>query len=147
MQTKLLLLLLLAVVVLGAAPQPCRAGADEDSVKALEVRRGEALMRGDTTAIGQMTAPEFIEISRLGTLRTRADNLRDVASGVLKLTSVHFDSTTVSIYGNVAILRAIADNTGTMRGFPFSGRIWITRIFVRRNGKWQAVAMQHTMIP
>ena len=66
---------------------------------------------------------------------------------MLKLTSVHFDSTTVSIYGDVAILRAIADNTGTMRGFPFSGRIWITRIFVRRNGKWQAVAMQHTMIP
>ena len=138
---------LVAIVMLVAAPQPCRAGADEDSVKALEVRRGEALLRADTTAIGRMTAPEFVEISRLGTLRTRADNLRDIASGALKLTSVRYDSTTVRIYGDVAILRAIADNTGTLRGFPFSGRIWYTRIFVKRNGQWQAVAMQHTMIP
>jgi hypothetical protein len=116
-------------------------------VRALETRRGEALLRGDTTAIGRMTAPEFVEVSRLGTLRTRADNLREIASGALKLTSVRYDSTTVRIYGDVAILRAIADNTGSFRGFPFSGRIWYTRIFVRRDGRWQAVAMQHTMIP
>lgn len=138
------LLLLVAAVV---APRTCQAGADEDSVRALETRRGEALLRADTTAIGRMTAPEFVEVSRLGTLRTRADNLREIASGALKLTSVRYDSTTVRIYGDVAILRAIADNTGSFRGFPFSGRIWYTRIFVRRDGRWQAVAMQHTMIP
>jgi hypothetical protein len=137
----------LLVLAVAATPRTGRAGADEDSVRALETRRGEALVRADTTAIDRMTAPEFVEISRLGTLRTRADNLREIASGALKLTSVRYDSTTVRIYGDVAILRAIADNTGSFRGFPFSGRIWYTRIFVRRDGRWQAVAMQHTMIP
>ena len=48
--------------------------------------------------------------------------------------------------GDVAVLRGIADNTGSFRGFGFSGKLWYTRVFVRRDGRWQAVAMQHTLI-
>jgi hypothetical protein len=143
-----------ALLVLGLAFAATRAGAEatpkptpEDEVRALETARGQALLHADTAAISRMTADEFIEVSRLGTLRTKADNLRDVGSGMLKLTSVKYDSVSVRIYGDVAILRGIADNAGVMRGMPFSGRIWYTRVFVRRDGRWQAVAMQHTMIP
>jgi hypothetical protein len=50
----------------------------------------------------------------------------------------------VRIYGDVAVLQGIADNMGTFRGFPFAGKIRYTRIFVRRNGRWRAVAMQQT---
>ena len=123
-----------------AKPNP----AAEDSVKALEEARGQALLHGDTVAISRMTAVEFNELSRFGTVRTRADNLRDVGSGMLKLESVKFDSLTVRIYGDVAILQGITDNTGTMGGMAFSGRIRYTRVFVRREGRWQAVTMQHT---
>jgi ketosteroid isomerase-like protein len=121
-------------------------GAAEDSVRAVEQARGRALVRADTTALARMIADEFVEISRFGTLRTKADNLRDISSGALKLITVRYDSTTVRVYGDVAVLRAIADNTGTMRGFPFSGRIWYTRVFVWRDGRWQAVTMQQTPI-
>lgn len=117
----------------------------EDSVRALEAARGQALLQADTNALSRLVALEFVEISRLGQVRTRADNIRDVASGDLKLTAVKYDSLTVSIYGDVAVLRGIADNTGTFRGFPFAGRIRYLRIFVRRDGRWQAVAMQQTM--
>jgi hypothetical protein len=116
----------------------------EDSVRVTELARGQALLRGDTTALSPMVGSEFFEISRLGTLRTRADNLREIATGELKLTSVRYDSLAVNLYGNVAVLRGIADNTGTYRGFPFTGRIRYIRVFVRRDGRWQAVAMQQT---
>jgi len=118
----------------------------EDSVRALEAARGQALLQADTNALSRLVAPEFVEISRLGQVRTRADNIRDIASGDLKLTAVKYDSLTVRIYGDVAVLRGIADNTGTFRGFPFAGRIRYLRIFVRRDGRWQAVAMQQTMM-
>jgi len=123
------------------------ASVEADSVRALETARGRALVNADTAAISRMTADDFVEITRLGTLRTKADNMRDLASGALKLTSVKYDSVNVRVYGNVAILRGIADNAGTLRGFPFTGKIWYTRIFVKREGRWQAVAMQHTPIP
>jgi hypothetical protein len=130
-----------------AEPASGRVTSPEDSVKALESVRAQALLHADTTALSRLTADEFIEVSRFGTLRTKADNLREIGSGILKLTSVHYDSLSVRIYGTTAVLRGIADNTGTLRGFPFSGRLWFTRVFVRRDGRWQAVAMQHTMIP
>jgi len=110
------------------------------------MRRREALLAADTVALSRMLAPDFMEISRLGTVRTRADNVRDIASGALHLTSISYDSLNVRVYGDVAVLTGIADNTGTMRGFPFSGRIRYTRVFVRRDGRWQAVLMQQTPI-
>src|SRR5437867_13256911 len=121
-------------------------GQVEDSVRAVEMSRRQALLAADTVALSRMLAPDFVEISRLGTVRTRADNIRDIASGALHLTSVTYDSLTVRVYGEVAILTGIADNTGTMRGFPFSGRIRYTRVFVRRDGRWQAVVMQQTLM-
>jgi len=136
--------LVIAAMLLGtsaAHPSP------EDDVRALETARGEALLKADTTAIARMTSDDFIEISRLGQIRTRADNLRELGSGALKLTSVKYDSLSVRIYGDVAVLQGVADNTGTFRGFPFAGKLRYTRIFVKRDGRWQAVAMQHTMIP
>jgi ketosteroid isomerase-like protein len=116
------------------------------SVCALETARAQALLKADTAALASMIADEFVEISRLGQLRTKADNLRDLTSGALKLTAVNYDSLTVQVYGNVAILRGLANNTGTFRGFPFGGKLRYTRVFVQRDGRWQAVAMQHTML-
>ena len=118
--------------------------ATEDSVRAVEQARGEALLHADTVALSRMLATEFMEISRLGLVRTRADNIRDIASGDLKLLTVKYDSLSVRIYGTVAVLTGIADNTGQFRGFPFSGKIRYTRVFVRREGRWQAVLMQQT---
>jgi len=138
--------LVIAAMLLGASaahPSP----SPEDDVRVLETARGEALLKADTTAIARMTSDDFIEISRLGQIRTRADNLRELGSGALKLTSVKYDSLSVRIYGDVAVLQGVADNTGTFRGFPFAGKLRYTRIFVKRDGRWQAVAMQHTMIP
>jgi ketosteroid isomerase-like protein len=63
---------------------------------------------------------------------------------VLKLQTINYDSLTVRMYGNVALLFGIAHNTGTFRGFPFAGKIRYTRVFVRREGRWQAVSMQQT---
>ena len=130
-----------------AAQGKASGSTPEDSVRAVELTRAQALLRADTTALSRMVADEFIEISRLGQLRTKADNLRDIASGELRLTSVKYDSLTVRIYGDVAVLRGIADNAGTFRGIPFSGKIRYTRIFVRRDSRWQAVAMQQTALP
>ena len=118
-----------------------------DEVRAVEAARGKALLAGDTAEIARQTADDFVEISRLGMLRTKADNLRDLTSGALKITSFKQDSVSVRVYGDVAILREITDNTGSMRRFPFAGRIWVTRMYVKRDGRWQAVAMQHTPIP
>jgi hypothetical protein len=139
----LLLQLLLCLQAPGVAAQRGPT-TREDSVRALESARAEALLHADTTALSRMIATDFVEISRVGQLRTKADNLRDIANGDLKLSTIAYDSQTVRTYGGVAVLTGIADNTGTFRGFPFRGKIRYTRIFVLRDGRWQAVLMQQT---
>jgi hypothetical protein len=91
-----------------------------------------------------MTAAEFYEVNRFGVVRSRSTNLREVAGGTLKLLTIEYDSIVVHTYGDAVVLTAIADNTGEYRGMPFSGRIRYTRVFVLRDGRWQAVVMQQT---
>jgi hypothetical protein len=124
--------------------QPTSGSSPEDSVRAAELSRAQVLLRADTAALSRLVADEFVEVSRLGQLRTKADNIRDIGSGDLRLLSVKYDSLAVRIYGDVAVLTGIADNVGTFRGMPFTGKIRYMRIFVRRAGRWQAVAMQQT---
>ncbi|HYU07926.1 MAG TPA: nuclear transport factor 2 family protein [Gemmatimonadales bacterium] len=133
--------LIILLLVFGVGSLQAQAA---DSVRAVEMSRRDALLAADTVALSRLLAPDFMEISRLGTVRTRADNIRDIANGTLHLTSINYDSLAVRIYGDVAVLTGIADNVGTMRGFPFSGKIRYTRVFVRREGRWQAVLMQQT---
>jgi ketosteroid isomerase-like protein len=129
-----------------AAQQSPANSAAADSVRATELARREALLAADTVALSRMIGEEFVEISRRGTVRTREENLREIASRELALTTVSYDSLRVRIYGDVAVLMGIADNAGTYRGFAFSGKIRYTRVFVRRAGRWQAVAMQQTPV-
>src|SRR5437867_9324541 len=88
-----------------------QASSVEDSVRALESQRAQALLKADTVALSRLVADDFVEISRLGTLRTKADNMREIGSGTLKLSSVRYDSLAVRTYGDVAVLPGIADNT------------------------------------
>ena len=132
------------ITVAAQAPAPRSA---EDSVRAAEEVRKHALLSADTVPLSRITAAEFYEVNRFGQLRTRAMNMQEVAAQTLKLTSVSYDSLSVRVYGDVAILTGIADNTGEFRGMPFSGRIRYTRVFVRRDGRWQAIVMQHTPMP
>jgi len=119
--------------------------ARSESVRATEMARRDALLASDTVALSKLVAGEFIEISRLGTIRSRTDNMREIASGDLKLLTIKYDSLDVRVYGDVALLTGIADNTGMYRGtVPFSGKIRYTRVFVWRDGRWQAVSMQQT---
>src|SRR6266581_4715434 len=105
-----------------------QAPSPEDAIRALESQRAQALLKADTVALSQLVA----------------DNMREIANGTLRLTSVRYDSLSVRIYGDVAVLQGIADNTGTFRGFPFTGKIRYTRVFVRHDRRWRAVAMQQT---
>lgn len=134
----------LCISATAARAQRAHLQIAEDSVRGAEADRREALLNADTVALSRLTASEFFEISRFGMIRSRANNMQEIATGTLKLTSIQLDSLSVRIYGDAALLSGISENVGEYRGMPFSGRIRYTRLFVRREGRWQAVAMQHT---
>lgn len=126
-------------------------GRPDTSVRANQLRAAEmsirdALLSSDTVALSRLHATEFVEISVLGTLRSRAENTRDIATGDLKLLTIKYDSLDVRVYGDVGILTSIVNRTGTYLAKPFATRIWYTRVFVWRDGRWQTVLVQQTPI-
>ena len=143
-KTTAALLALTFTAIAASARAQATPKTAEDSVRAAEYARKQALLSADTVSLSRLTAIEFYEVNRLGVLRTRASNMTEIATGALKLQTVNYDSLSVHVYGNMAILTGIADNTGVFRGTPFTGKIRYTRVFVRRDGRWQAVVMQHT---
>lgn len=93
----------LVIFLHGVAPAALhaqRAGDNagrEESVRIAELARRDALLAADTVALSRLVATEFYEISRVGLVRPRAANMREIATGTLKLLTVNYDSTTVHL--------------------------------------------------
>jgi len=51
----------------------------------------------------------------------------------------------VRLYGDTAVVTARADVKGRQLGEDFSGPYRYTRVWVRRNGRWQTVSYQATV--
>ena len=53
---------------------------------------------------------------------------------------------TVHVYGNTAVVTSTADVKGTNKGADISGTYQASRVWVKRNGKWQQVLFQSTKV-
>jgi hypothetical protein len=76
--------------------------------------------------------------------RRRSDRSR--RSCAAKTESLTLDNVKVRVYGDAAVLTADRTVKGTLRGQDTSGRLRELRVIAKRNGRWQAVAMQATPI-
>jgi ketosteroid isomerase-like protein len=56
------------------------------------------------------------------------------------------ENMTVRVDGDIAVLTAERTAKSTLRGKDTSGRQRIMRVLVKRQGRWQPVAMQATRI-
>jgi ketosteroid isomerase-like protein len=56
------------------------------------------------------------------------------------------DDIQVRIYGNVAVVTARGTARGRYKGQDASGQFRYIRVWIKREGRWQAIAAQSTMI-
>jgi ketosteroid isomerase-like protein len=59
--------------------------------------------------------------------------------------SIDFSEMVVRVYGDTAVVTARAEVKGTDLGEDFSGPYRFTRVWVKRNGEWQAISYQATV--
>jgi hypothetical protein len=50
------------------------------------------------------------------------------------------DDVTVMLFGTTAVVRGRTVVSGSLNGTPVSARIRFTDVFIKRDGRWQAVA-------
>ena len=118
----------------------------EDEIKKLEMDRAAAVVKGDVAYVEKQTADDYMFINMFGQVTDKKQLVEAMKSGGLKLTADDLSDLKVRVYGNTAVVTGKSDIKGTMGGKDATGQSMFTRVFVKKGGKWQTVALQQTKV-
>ena len=135
----------LVLLLLGRPWQLSQGSSQPDEeIKKMEAARSKAQVQGDVAILDQLLAPEFVEISAAGQIRTKRENIEGHKSGQTHWEKFDLDDLSVRVYGETAVVTGRLTRKGTFAGRDISGQSRYTRYYVRREGNWQAI-FQHSV--
>jgi ketosteroid isomerase-like protein len=111
----------------------------------MERQAREASIHRDADFSQRTLAEDYVAITPLGQVTTKQDTVSARKSGQLRYETINVSDMVVRLYGDTAIVTARADVKGRQLGEDFSGPYRYTRVWVRKNGHWQAVSYQATV--
>ena len=120
------------------------AQSTENEIKKLEMDRAAAVVKGDVAYVDKQTADDYMFINMFGQVTDKKQLLDGMKSGALKISADDISDLKVRVYGNTAVVTGKSDIKGTIGGKDASGMSLFTRVFVKKGGHWQTVALQQT---
>jgi ketosteroid isomerase-like protein len=132
---------------IGGARSTSNKTSDKDALIEVEHAWGNALLKKDVAGFSRCLADEWVLITSDGSRVTKAVALADLKSGALRIDSFRLDDVTVRFYGNTAVVRGLITEKSKLRDKDTSGKSRFTDVFVKRDGRWQAVASQESNVP
>jgi hypothetical protein len=124
------------------------ASSEADDVRSAEQERQNALVTGNIEVARQLHAEDFQLVTPLGAVFSKEEYLGAVAAGILHYLAWDLDSPIdVRMYHDVALIRyrAQVEIEVQGQGYPRTP-VWFTDAYERRDGQWQIVWSQGTMI-
>ena len=147
--------LIIAVLVLTAASialgQKQSAKRDqrrsvEQVIRQLDHERIQAQIHADRVALDRIYADDFIGIGPSGTVRTKPQVLADFTSHDLTFQSITTDDVRIRVYGNTVVETGRSTMVGQDKGRVVPRDNRFTRVWVRRQGRWQIVANHYSLL-
>jgi len=129
-------------------PRPSFPQTEQETIREIidmERQAKVASLHRDADFSQRTLADDYVAITPLGTVTTKQDTLSARRSGQLRYESIDVTDMVVRVYGDTAVVTARADVKGHQLGEDFSGPYRYTRVWVRRNGRWQTVSYQATV--
>ncbi len=134
-----------AALLLAISSLPAR-GADtkgvEEAIIQMEKDWTEAGIKKDAAAFDRIVADDWISVDFEGNVVNKAAAIADLKSGASSSASVDLGELKVRVYGDTAIVIGSDTEKSTYKGKDSSGHYVWTDVFVKRNGRWQAVSSQ-----
>jgi uncharacterized protein (TIGR02246 family) len=121
--------------------------AVERELAQLEREVGEAITRRDAEALDRLIADDFVVTNPFGQVMTKREAVAALTAPDSELVSVINDQIAVRVFGDVGVATAVGTATGRHQGQDVRGRFRYLRVWVKRQGRWQAVAAQSTNLP
>ena len=122
-----------------ATMQTWSASGDEGRLMQIQQDLARAWMQHDRAFVESILAPEWSVTQADGSILDRATVLGTFFDTVSFDSSV-VDDVTVMLFVDAAVVRGRTSVYARVNGTPVSARIRFTDVFIRRSGRWQAVA-------
>ena len=144
--------LMLAVVVAAQTEKTSKkssasvSGSIEQQLVRAEKEWADAIVKGDEATVTRLEADDITTVQDDGSVTTKKDDLANLKSGDTKYVSLDESDVHVRTYGDAAVVTGSYHAKGTNKGKEFDDNGRFTDTWVKRNGHWQAVASQDTLI-
>ncbi|HEY8548716.1 MAG TPA: nuclear transport factor 2 family protein [Vicinamibacterales bacterium] len=147
MQKAAALVSALVCAILLAAPAAAQSSSEADAVKALELKRLEAMTKNDLEALGSLLADDLIYAHSNGARDGKAAYLESLRSGKTRYKVISPELTNVRLFGDIAVIDGRAKMIVETDGKPQDMTLSYLDVWAKRAGKWQMIAWQSARMP
>jgi ketosteroid isomerase-like protein len=139
--------LLSAAALFAAVPAyPQTPNPNEQAVLKAYRALDQAQFKKDRATMERLMARDYAYTHSNGTVNDKAADIKEMMSDDIKWTGTKSDDLKVRTYGNVGVVTGQLTLTGSAKNYV-PGPRRITEIWVQRNGRWQSVGGQTTLVP
>jgi len=118
------------------------AQTDEEKLTATVKEFHQALVQKNTISINQQTDKALSYGHSNGWVETKADVIKDLETGYISYQQIKEDSISISMNGDMANVRFLADIKATMKGTGSSFRLKVLEVWVKKSKRWVLFARQ-----
>ena len=133
---KLIVIVLLISAVVSAAQ------SDEEKLTVTLKEFHQALVQKNTVSINQQTDKALSYGHSNGWIETKTDLIDHLESGYIKYSSYREDSLQLTVNGNMANARFVADINVTLNGNNGNYHLKVLEVWVRKGKRWLLFARQ-----
>ena len=116
----------------------------EQTLMQMERDWNQATLTKDFKTLNRIMADDWTGIDFKGVTTTKSESIAELKAGESKNESVELGDMTVRVYGNSAVVIGSDTEKSRYQGKDSSGKYAWMDVFVKRNGRWQAVASEST---
>jgi ketosteroid isomerase-like protein len=121
---------------------------DEKIVAALDTEYQEAVKKNDVDTMGRILADDFVLVTGLGKIYTKADLLEEARSKRMVYEHQEDSGLKVRVWGDTAVVTALLWAKGSEDGKAFDYKLWFSDTYVRTPSGWRyAFAQSSTRLP
>jgi ketosteroid isomerase-like protein len=130
-----------------SATARAEAGANaEQDVRAIQQEYDKAWVQQDTVAFERLLADDYTLTDQEGKVTPRAEVIATAKAGDIKYEIGKSKDVKILFYDNTALVTGRWREKSTNKGKPFDATSQYTTVYVKRNGRWQIVSDQVTVI-
>jgi ketosteroid isomerase-like protein len=149
-RTLLICVSMIAIASVSAAQtpntKPLKADEDKDVLLKLTDELTNAKMKRDIGTLGRLLADDYIFTNPAGVFADKTEYLEGAKADTAVYESVRNYHKVVKVYGDAAVVAGSTTVKGSYDGHEIGGVFRFTDMFVKRQDRWQCIAIHLTRI-